>query len=262
MKTFQLFPSIIASAFVLAPTLSAQTIYDSTSVVPVAGSWSSPFAGVTLDFGLNRGLGTVTVASINGGTYTAGSISPYNPVPPRTTTMDNGDVVSLTDRVSFAPGNSGVSGLGPGDSGISFTYTLNSGQFKAGDILAIGSLDYTSPGTVGSNFGQVDGNFGPLQINQVRADNSVFNPIAAIAGTSGLANGTAYTPYGGTQPGYNVGNWGFFRLTQDTKSFTTYITSTGNAQGVALSFAVPVPEPSVGFLGLAGLGSVILRRKR
>ncbi|QJE98485.1 PEP-CTERM sorting domain-containing protein [Luteolibacter luteus] len=207
-------------------------------------------------------MGTIQVTSFGGG---SGEFFPTNPesfgglgYSVTDTTLSNGDTLHLDSAIVFSPHN--ASAASGGLSGFSITFTLDSGTFAIGDVFGAGSLDYRSGNNrhtyfqPGSSFGGVESGTIP-----VPADGSAS--LLPVAGTEGLANGPLYTATGGTSElPLVVSGFGFFRLTENTNSFTTYFTSTGSPQGVALTFAVP--EPSGALLGSVGGVMLLLRRRK
>ena len=247
---------------------AAPTAYDSPGLQALTGSWSTGTSGATVDFGPARGLGTITITSLNGGGFNAsGNPNTFAGLgyAVTDTVLSNGDTLHLDSVIVFSPTNNGTGGLAGGDSGFSITFSLDSGMFKAGDILGVGSLDYRLDR---STYFQPGTSFSALETGTpvVQADAQMgFNnhaPLQAVAGSSGLTNGTLYTATGETVLN-SISDFGFFRLSADTSSFTSYFTSTGALQGVVLTFATPVPEPSGAVLvAIAGVLGIFRRRRR
>lgn len=262
--------ALASVSVILNSETNAQTHYETPSLVAESGtSWqSSGTTSLIIDFGPARGLGTVTITSLNGGGFQSNG----NPVsleamalagwgyPVLETTMSNGDTLSLSTGIVFSPLNNGS--MTPGDSGFAITFKLDSGVFAAGDIFAAGSLDYAGNATGRSTYFQAGDSFLGLDNVLTAAPTDGAAPLRIVTGSESLLNGPLYTANGGTARG--TSDFGFFRLAEDTNSFTTYFTSIGSPQGVIFTLATPdavVPEPGSAFL-LGTLGVMLIFRRR
>lgn len=202
-------------------------------------------APVRVDFGPGAGLGTLSVTSINGGSYfpvlsqpRATAAGPY--------TLGNGDRLITSNEVIFGP-VSGDAQL----RGFALTFALDAGsQFRAGDVFVARSLDrngtYFQPG---ASFSLPDSaslpSDGNAALYQVLSDSS-----GPIYSSNGVSEGRA------------------FFLLQDTASFTVNFLARNGTQGVAFQFynspdaAGRVPEPAtLGLLAAGLVGGAGLRRR-
>ncbi|WP_326533523.1 PEP-CTERM sorting domain-containing protein [Pseudorhodoferax sp.] len=221
---------------------------------------SSP---VRLDFGAGYGMGSITMASINGGYYDS-RISPYTGET-YSRTLSNGDTLAVTNESVFVLGH-GSSVPNGERAGIDVTFTLDSGNFAAGALLVIRSLDWTGAG-VHQYFSPGSGLSTPL-LDQLPTD---FGMPSAVP-VSVMGSDAGGDLYGASAPG--IGGGLAFALDDDVRSFSfRLLTSASYGGGVALSFALPpaaqtlaneVPEPQTLPLAALGLGAVAwtLRRQR
>lgn len=251
----------LLGAFVAAASPLHAASFITPTMTPIEGTtWAS--GTVRVDFGAGLGMGTIQVTSLGGG---SAEIFPTNPESfgglgylVTDTTMSNGDTLHMDRAIVFSPHN--ASATNGGDSGFSITFTLDSGNFHTGTIFGAGSLDYRS-GSNRNTYFQPGAAFGGLDAVSTFVPADGASPLEAVLGTEGLANGPLYTATGGTSASpLSVSGFGFFRLEDDTNQFTTYFTSTGSPQGVALVFAVP--EPSSAALGALGAALALFHRRR
>lgn len=263
--------ALASVSVILNSETKAQTHYETPTLVAESGtSWQSTgTTSLIIDFGPARGLGTVTITSLNGGGFQSNG----NPVsleamalagwgyPVLETTMSNGDTLSLSSGIVFSPLNNGSTT--PGESGFAITFRLNSGVFAAGDIFAAGSLDSAGNATGRSTYFQAGDAFLGLDNVLTAAPTDGAAPLQIVTGSETLLNGPLYTANGGTARG--TSDFGFFRLAEDINSFTTYFTSIGSPQGVVFTLATPdavvVPEPGSALL-IGTLGVMLIFRRR
>lgn len=248
MKTTLL--TLLGSLPILTSAVSAQTL-ESINFSPLEGtSWSSGDP-VRLYFGQEHGMGTVTISSVNGGSfsnaltpYSYNLTSPYN----GPTTLSDGRIFAPTSESVFSiVSNPSSSDL----SGFSITVQLDSGSFAPGSVFSLRSLgtrgnssQYFQPGAgIGSpdSVALPTDAVNPPALVLVDSVNNLYAPASNTAASAGLA--------------FNVSG----------NSFTGNFLSTAGYQpgGVAFTIAVPqaIPEPSAAML-LLPCAAFAFRRRR
>ncbi|HEY1927330.1 MAG TPA: PEPxxWA-CTERM sorting domain-containing protein [Caulobacteraceae bacterium] len=215
-------------------------------------SWSSiASAPVRLSFG-SMGMGSVSVAAVNGGAFVNDSTpasggSSYDAV------LGSGDTLHSLANGTGIFSISSPNADAPG--GFTLTFTLDSGDFLAGTAFIIGSLDRNAA-TPLQDFSPGTG-FGAMDTASLPSDGAA--PMAAL-GPGGL--GALY----GSSIGENVSDTRAFQLTGAQHSLTIeMLQSPDGSGGIRFAVALPdaVPEPATWGLLVAGFGMVgaALRRR-
>lgn len=220
-------------------------------------SWSNIAATpVRLNFG-DLGMGTVSVSSVNGGTFLNAEtpiVNPlYAPVYNYTKVLGSGDTLnSLPGGTSVFTVSSPTAGS---PSGFDMTFKLDNGNFAAGTAFMIGSLDYgwNQAFSPGAGFGAMD---------TVSLPSDGTSPIVA-SGPGGL--GTLYKNSGAAA----ISDTRAFQLLGAQNSFTFEMLQAPNGRGgISFALALPeggaVPEPATWLMMIGGIGMVggAMRRRR
>ncbi len=249
---------LMAGALMLGIAGSAQaTTLNTIDLTALEGSWSTLSAAtpVRLSFG-SLGMGTVSVASVNGGAF----INAQTPVfgldfrYVYEATLGSGDTLhSLVNGTSVFSIGSPTAGA---PSGFNLTFALDDGDFAAGTAFIIGSLDKNA-GTTLQAFSPGAG-FGAMDSAALSSDG--IGPMVAT-GAGGLG-----TLYENSVPG--VSDTRAFQLTGAQNSFTIQmLQSPGGSGGISFAVALPeaaVPEPATWAMMIAGFGLVggMMRRRK
>lgn len=219
-------------------------------------SWSSiATTPVRLSFG-SLGMGSVAVASVNGGAF-LNAQTPVVGLPyyVYSATLGSGDTLnSLVNGTSVFSISSPTAGS---PSGFNLTFTLDSGNFGAGTAFTIGSLDRSSSNSLQA-FSPGAG-FGAMDTAPLASDGTT--PIS-ILGAGGLG-----TLYGNAVVG-TISDTRAFQLLGAQNSFTIQMLQSPNGRGgISFSLALPtaaaVPEPATWMMMILGFGLIggALRRR-
>lgn len=246
--------AMLAALTLFGASAQAATIYQTMDLTAIEGtSWSNINSQpVRLDFGTGYGKGTVTLTAIGGGSMGVSA----NAIPVSGLPYYN---------YSQALGNGGTLNSGPFGTGVftvrapsnyaGFTldFKLDSGNFLAGSLFTIGSLDNVGNGGRYELFGP-GSEFGAPDSASLPSDGSI--PLVQITTD-------AFGPlYGAGAPG--VSETRGFALLQDVDSFSIRMLGFNQGSrasgGLSFSFAPvlggAVPEPSTWMMLILGFGCI------
>lgn len=255
--------TLVSATFAMAALAGAAqaTVLTTFDLTAIDGtSWSSiNSTPVRVDFGTGYGLGTISVASLNGGFFQSYQ-TPYTGENYSGLDLGGGNRLNVTNESVFVLGHGSSS---PADAlaGVSFTVKLDAGSFAAGTVVDIRSLDWTG-NNIHQYFSPGDAFASPYGAALPTDFNSASAVPLTLIGTD--ADGDLY---GASTPGVSQG--AAFPLAFATDEFSFRLLTTASyGGGVAFSIALPpaqVPEPETISLMLLGLGLVgvsVRRRSR
>ncbi len=229
------------------------TVLTTIDLTAIEGtSWSNVNnAPVRVDFGAGYGYGTISVSAINGG-YHQNYQTPYSGEPQTNLDLGGGNTLNITNESNFwlSHGQAGVT------TGVTFTIKLDSGDFDAGTVVTIRSLDrggfaqYFSPGD----------EFAAPYAAQLPTDHN-FPGAVPMTLIGSDADGDLY---GASAPGISMGM--AFPLAASTDEFSFRVLSNSvSTGGIAFAIAAPsahVPEPESLSLMLLGMGLIGFTARR